>query len=204
MRQTTTFFLIMAGVATLTGWAPASLVTLPELGPYAEHWRLITGHFVHADANHLLMNGAGLLACGLLFERDCRWHFTGLLLTGIAFVNVWLLGFSTLSAYCGMSGALNAVFVGGCMMRFSEGNTWAAKPSLHYMWLALPLLDLMKIALEASTGNALFSESSWAPAPLAHLAGWLAGLCYFALWRSRVGSAGVRTKCQDQLQPKGP
>lgn len=196
MRQTTTLLLAIAGVTALTGWAPASLITAPEFGLNVEPWRLLSGHFVHADANHWAMNSAGLLACGLLFERECRAHFTGLLVTGIAFVSIWLVGLSSLSAYCGLSGALNAVFVGGCLMRFSQGNTWSTKPTLHYLWLALPLLDLAKIGLETSTGNALFSDSSWAPAPLAHLAGWLAGLCYIgvkSLVATRPTTRGHRT-----------
>ena len=127
------------------------------------------------------MNSAGLLACGLLFQRACRGHFTGLLMAGVAFVSIWLVCWSSLSAYCGLSGALNAVFVGGCLMRYCAEDTWAQQSPLRYLWLVLPLLDLAKIGVEFSSGSALLRDGSWAPAPIAHLAGWLAGVCYFGV-----------------------
>jgi len=178
VRQTGILLLVVAGVMCLTGWASAALITLPELAFGVEPWRLVSGHFVHADGNHWIMNSVGLLACGLLFERTCRLHFTGLLITGMVFVNLWLITQSSLSAYCGLSGALNAVFVGGCLIRYRAEDSWAQRSSLRYLWLLLPILDLTKIAVEFSNGQALFSDSSWAPAPFAHLAGWLAGTCY--------------------------
>ena len=184
MRQTSILLLVVAGVACLAGWAPAALISLPQLALGDEPWRWVSGHFAHADSNHWFMNSAGLLACGWLFERACREHFTGLLVTGTVFVNVWLFTWSSLSAYCGLSGALNAVFVGGCLMRYCAEDSWARQSTLRYLWLLLPLLDLAKIAVEFSSGQALFSDSSWVPAPLAHLAGWLAGAGYVVVWNS--------------------
>lgn len=199
MQQTSLLLLIVAGVACLTGWASAALVTLPELVSVAESWRLVSGHFTHADSNHWLMNSVGLLACGLLFERACRGHFTGLLITGMAFVNFWLFNWLSLPAYCGLSGALNAVFVGGCLMRFYAATTWAQHSALRYLWLLLPLLDLAKIAVEYSLGQPLFSDSSWAPAPLAHLAGWLAGACYAVALRVNEMTATAQDKQINRL-----
>jgi len=191
VNQTSILLLVVASAAGLMGWGPAALVSLPELALGEQPWRLASGHFAHADLNHWMMNSAGLLACGLLFERACRAHFTGLLITGMVFVNVWLLAGSSLSAYCGLSGALNAVFVGGCLMRYSSADTWAQQSSLRYLWLLLPLLDLLKIGVEFCSGQALFSDSSWASTPLAHLAGWLAGGVYVAVWSS------IKSCCAD-------
>ena len=72
-----------------------------------------------------MMNGAGLLASGMLFEHSRRAHFIGLLVAGTTLVNFWLLTGPSLVAYGGLSGAHNAVFIGGCWMRYCAEDTWS-------------------------------------------------------------------------------
>jgi rhomboid family GlyGly-CTERM serine protease len=151
---------------------------VPDAGFLTEPWRLFSGHVVHADTNHWMMNLIGLTACGVLFERACGRHFIVLLLTGIAFISTGLVLWSSLPAYVGLSGALNALFAGGCLFRFQHERRQSPNSHWQWFWLALLALDLIKIGVESLIGSALLSHSTWAPAPLAHLLGWFAGVAY--------------------------
>ena len=84
-------------IAWLTGCAPGALIALPEVALGDEPLRFVSGHFAHADFNLWTTNSEGLLACGLLFKRNCRGHFVGLVITGVLFANVWLPGWSSRS-----------------------------------------------------------------------------------------------------------
>ena len=70
MNQTSILLLVVASAAGLMGWAPAALVSLPELALGAQPWRLVSGHFAHADLNHWMMNSAGCLLYTSPSPRD--------------------------------------------------------------------------------------------------------------------------------------
>ena len=89
-------------------------------------WRLLTGHLVHADWNHLAWNALGLAVLGWLIERRSRRLLWLSLLAGTACVNT-LLMFSSLDYYCGLSGVLNAPLV------VAQWLEWRAS---HSRWVA--------------------------------------------------------------------
>jgi rhomboid family GlyGly-CTERM serine protease len=80
-----------------------------------ELWRLLSGHFVHLDLSHLLLNLAGLLLVWILVGRAFRplgWAIV--LLASIVAIDAgfwWLL--SGLDWYVGLSGALHGLFAAG-------------------------------------------------------------------------------------------
>lgn len=75
-------------------------------------WRLITGHFLHTNFWHLLINLIGLIVISILFKvklnfiQLCILYFFCALLTGVGLY--WI--YPTLHAYVGLSGVLHAIF----------------------------------------------------------------------------------------------
>lgn len=144
-----------------------------------EWWRAVTGHLVHTDPAHLLWNLAALLGLGLAYEflrRPGPGAYFGLFFAGMLAVDVWLLWLEPgWARYCGLSGALNALYAALALTVWRETRS----P------LALLLLagGLAKIALEAAQGGALLPTSTWASVPGAHLAGLVAGLLFFCCRR---------------------
>ena len=75
-----------------------------------EVWRLVSGHFMHADLQHLLWNGLGLAVLGSLLENRSRYILLAALGIGMIFVNALLLSpWSQLVYYCGLSHTQYAV-----------------------------------------------------------------------------------------------
>ena len=72
-----------------------------------------------------------------------------------------------MARYCGLSGALNALYAALALALWRETRSPLA--------LLLILGDLAKIAFELNQGGALLPTSSWAAVPGAHLAGLVAG-----------------------------
>jgi rhomboid family GlyGly-CTERM serine protease len=138
-----------------------------------QFWRLLTGHLVHADWNHLAWNALGLAVLGWLIERRSRRLLWLSLLAGTACVNT-LLMFSSLDYYCGLSGVLNALLVVALWLEWRSTGSW---------WVVTVALGcLMKVVLELSLDDALISQISWPPYAWSHLAGMAGGLIAL-LWR---------------------
>jgi rhomboid family GlyGly-CTERM serine protease len=77
-----------------------------------EIWRVVTGHFMHADMEHLLWNCLGLAVLGTLIEIRSRRLLWAALVAGMVCVSILLLSpFSQLEYYCGLSGVLNALLL---------------------------------------------------------------------------------------------
>lgn len=153
-------------------------------------WRLATGHLVHADPAHLLWNLAALLVLGLSYEllhRPSPAAYFGLLAAGMLAVDGWLLWLEPhWSRYCGLSGALNALYGALAVAIWRETRSPIA--------ILMIAGGLAKIAAEAAQGAALLPTSTWASVPGAHLAGLVAGLAASCRWgfAERVGAMIAR------------
>ncbi|QKQ28356.1 rhombosortase [Candidatus Reidiella endopervernicosa] len=83
-----------------------------------EWWRLISGHWVHLNIMHLLLNLAGLLLVAILFDRALpirSWLL--LVLLSAPLVSIALLQFDReLIHYVGLSGLLHGLFVAGALV----------------------------------------------------------------------------------------
>ena len=138
-----------------------------------EIWRLLTGHFAHADPEHLLWNGLGLAILGVLIERRSAVLLWIALGVGIVAVNILLLSpFSQLTYYCGLSGTLNSLLV---VVLWLE---WRASKS--YWVAAIAFACVLKVVVEITLETSIVTNISWPPYAWSHAAGLLGGFLVMA------------------------
>lgn len=127
-------------------------------------WRLLTGHWIHADSGHLIWNVLALVVLSAMIERRSR-HLLQLSLgIGIVCVDILLVSpFSTLQLYCGLSGVLNTLLGVALYIYWRETGS--------SLVILAAILCLAKVALEVGAGQSIFTDISWPPFALAHLAG---------------------------------
>lgn len=138
-----------------------------------EPWRLLTGHLVHINWPHAVINAAALLIVARLFAPDLSAprQLVILLSAGV----VIALGLAALAPgilwYRGLSGVLHALFfAGAAKWLFSE-----RPPTVRRLWLPVALFagGWIKVALEQPVGSEL-PYADWlgaAVVPQAHLLG---------------------------------
>lgn len=136
-----------------------------------ELWRLLSGHFVHLDWPHLLLNVAGLALVWVLVGRAFRpLQWTVVLLASIAVIDAgfwWLL--PGLEWYVGLSGVLHGLFAAGLV-----GNAFRHPVESALLGLAL----FAKLAWE-QVGGSLPGTSAFVAGTVvteAHLYGAVGGL----------------------------
>ncbi len=147
---------------------------------FDEPWRLLTGHLVHTDAEHLGWNLLALVGLGLGLQRQGGAGRP--LLAGLLAVTAWWL-LDGPSAYVGLSGVLNALFL------VLAGRLWLRRGDGLALVAVLGLFG--KIGWEMAAGVPLFTQTAWPPAPQAHLAGALGGMLLLiaeAGYRSATGA----------------
>lgn len=161
------FFLIL-------GAAPESLIYSRQAIAQGEIWRLFTGHFVHCDFSHLSMNLIALLILGGLLEQQIGRKFSGVAAISCLGISSWLWFAKTdLQFYCGLSGMLNGLLVVLLVTLWRKNN----HPILPFIAIA----SLLKIVIESTSQQAIFSNLSWAGVPGAHGAGLAAGITYLVI-----------------------
>ncbi|GAC1457185.1 MAG: hypothetical protein PVS2B3_05190 [Steroidobacteraceae bacterium] len=112
-------------------------------------WRLLTGHLVHLDLRHALVNCCGLVLVWALFARDYtgrQWLWVVLGAMAAIDAGLWLFD-STIAWYVGSSGALHGVLAAGALahLRRREPDGWllaallAAKLTWEHWAGPLPL-----------------------------------------------------------------
>jgi len=143
-----------------------------------EVWRLFSGHFVHADGQHLVWNGFGLAVLAYLIERRSRGLLLGSLTAGILIVDLLLLSpLSMLEQYCGLSGVLNTLLVTALALEWRHGGGWPV--------LLVAGGSIAKLFWELSHGQALLTHISWPPFPAAHAAGMIGGFALLMIAKFR-------------------
>ena len=142
-----------------------------------EHWRWITGHFVHLDLAHAALNAAGLALVWALFARvwsPRRWLL--IVVLGIAGIDLGLWWLSDIEWYVGLSGLLNTLAAAGIVREIIDGDRMA--------WV-VGLLGLAKLVSENLSGPMPFMQSDIPVVLDAHLYGALVGMvCGLVLRRS--------------------
>ena len=134
-----------------------------------ETWRLLTGHFMHADIGHLFWNGLGLAVLGSIIEHRSRALCLTALGAGIAAVSILLMTpFAQLDYYCGLSGVLNTLLL------VAIWQEWRATRS----WLVILIAAgcFAKVVVEVLQGTSILTNISWPPYAWSHLAGLAGGL----------------------------
>lgn len=134
-----------------------------------EIWRIVTGHFTHADLQHLSWNGLGLAVLGMMIERHSRLVLMAAIGAGIVSVNALLLGpFPKPDFYCGLSGVLNTLLLVALWLE------WRASRSR--MLPVIACCCVAKALIEALLGTSLVTDISWPPYAWSHVAGLIGGL----------------------------
>lgn len=146
-----------------------------------EFWRLFSGHFVHCDTTHLGWNLAAFFILGGLLERRLGTGFLKVVGVSCLGVSGWLWFVkSNLILYCGLSGMLNGLLAVLLFVLWRELK--------HPLLLIIGIMALLKITLETASGQAIFTDLSWASVPGAHGAGMAAGLLYNLISMAREGN----------------
>lgn len=117
-----------------------------------EVYRLVTGHLVHASAEHMLLNLAGLLLTAMLFHQQTRpLRFTLELLVICLLLSsfIWFAE-PGVQRYLGLSGVLHGLYLIGA------ARLWQGESRFG---LVLVGLLVLKLTLEQMTGGSLFYES---------------------------------------------
>ena len=138
-----------------------------------EPWRLLTGHLVHINWPHAVINAAALLIVARLFAPDLSAprQMVILLSAGV----VIALGLATLAPgilwYRGLSGVLHSLFFAGAAKWLFSERSYAVRK----LWLPAALFagGWIKVALEQPAGGVL-PYADWlgaAVVPQAHLLG---------------------------------
>ena len=93
-------------------------------------WRLISAHFVHLDAQHMLLNSLGVVLMWALFARDyspLRWLAIYLFSSLTISAGLWVLN-PEVPWYVGSSSALHGVMAAGtlaiCGAATSTAGSW--------------------------------------------------------------------------------
>ena len=134
-----------------------------------ETWRIVTGHFVHADPQHLLWNCLGLAVLGTLLEQHSRIMLWAALGAGIASVSALLLTpFSQLEYYCGLSGVLNTLLLVVLWLEWTLTRSW--------LIIIIACGSIAKVVIELSMGASIVTNISWPPYAWSHVAGLIGGL----------------------------
>lgn len=138
-----------------------------------EVWRIVSGHFMHADLQHLLWNCLGLAVLGWLLENRSKRLLLAAAGTGILFVSALLLTpYAQLDYYCGLSGVLNTLLLVALWLQWNLTRSW---------WIIiLTCGSIAKVLFEVSQGISIVTHISWPPYAWSHLADLSGGL--FIIW----------------------
>jgi rhomboid family GlyGly-CTERM serine protease len=138
-----------------------------------EYWRIITGHLLHTNTAHLIMNLMGLWCIAYIFKPSNQRLIITLLFASIT-IGMTLLMTDT-SLYVGLSGILHCLFT-----FFALYEVWHKKRSSLWLVLAVSI----KIASEWLTTNSVSSGLIEATVSReSHLLGYLSAyLLLFIYW----------------------
>lgn len=163
---------ILSVLASVTPSAFDVLAWQREAMAGGQWFRLLTGHLVHLDTHHLLINLLGLLIVTDLLLVRWQWRsLIGLLLGSALGTSALLWWFApALVWYAGLSGVLHGLWSGAALCGLHQVNH---QPERRWSILAL-------LALALKLGWLNHPSGSMPVVPSAHLFGAISGL-FFSL-----------------------
>jgi rhomboid family GlyGly-CTERM serine protease len=176
---------LLAGLLALAATGDAGRLALRyERAALAHHqwWRLLSAHLVHLNAEHALLDGAGLALIWVLFAREFsprRW--LAILLASAAAIDagLWFLS-PAVEWYLGASGVLHGALAAGAIAWYRRGDGMGA---------GLVVLLVAKLGYEQLHGTSILM-ADLPLVPQAHLYGALGGLSGAVIGRAhRRGAA---------------
>ena len=139
-----------------------------------ELWRILSGHWTHVSADHLLWNFLAFTLLAIIFERCNRLRFCVCITTSAALISLALwTTLPHLPIYRGLSGIASALFGFGVVTLLRKEISacrWSAVWVLSAVCLAL----VAKIAYELATASTIFVRTAGPhvlPLTLPHSAG---------------------------------
>ena len=179
-------------VLALHALAPGDALEYQRGALARQPWRLVTGHLVHLNWPHALVNAAALWIVARLYAPDLSATRQAVALAAsalaISAALAWL--HPDIGWYRGLSGALHGLFFAGAV-------TWllAERPRrLGRLWMPALLFigGWVKVVFEQPSGGAL-PNADWlgaAVVPQAHLAGAACGTALGALFAAAKARGG--------------
>lgn len=149
-----------------------------------EFWRVFTGHFVHLNLAHALLNSTGTLLIAVVFSREISrpaWWLVTLLAPFVISLGLWWKQ-PELQSYVGFSGVLHGLLYFGVLRLLPSA------PALGGIVLALLIGRQFWEQTAAYNPDYLRSLIHGRVMPDAHLFGALTGLVLglLSLWRDRL------------------
>ncbi|MFZ9993315.1 MAG: rhombosortase [Steroidobacteraceae bacterium] len=139
-----------------------------------EWWRWMTGHLVHLDAKHTVMNAFGAYVLWWLLRRDFSLPILlTVMATSLLTINVGLWFASSLTVYVGSSALLHGVAAAGIAHMIGQGERWG--------W-PLAVVGILKL-LSENIGATAWLMPGYRVAAEAHLWGVIGGLLGAIVWR---------------------
>lgn len=189
-----------------------AVAMVPAVGPALEYrhaalaaqpWRGLTGHSVHINWPHALINAAAWFIVARLFapELTPARQLAVLITTGVVISTGLAFFYPRIEWYRGFSGVLHGVFFAGATAWLVQVLRSRAVRSVRAVWLpaALVLGGWIKVLLEQpASGVTPYAEWLGAPTvPQAHLLGALCGTALGLVFAQARGS-GARPTARDQ------
>lgn len=170
------FSLLAVLVWLVPGFPDAFQFARTELGS-GEIWRVVTGHWAHWNADHLMWDVVVFAVFGGLVECRSRAGFTGVVVGSAMAISaaLWCAA-PEFEYYRGLSGIDSALFA-AFFARLLIG-AWRDRSLLSGAVPVLALLGFVgKSVFELTTGSTVFvSDDAFTAVPLAHLAGAAVGV----------------------------
>src|SRR5882724_5161489 len=189
---------------------------LPQLGALLEYqlaalgaqpWRLLTGHWVHINWVHALINAAAWFIVARLFGQELTpvRQVVVVLGAGVAISAGLALVYPQLDWYRGFSGVLHALFFAGATAWLTRTLTVRESRNVGALWLpgALVLGGWVKVLLEQPAAAAT-PYATWLGAttvPQAHLLGAACGTLVGLFLALRRDSEALAQTRQEREQP---
>lgn len=138
-----------------------------------DYWRLITGHFIHLNNMHLLLNMLGVGMVLMLFDHLLAiWQWIVVLLASALIISLLIyLNLPQVQAYVGLSGVIHTLYVLGTLQLLNQ-------PKERNFAIILMLMVTLKLLTENVGQGISFTADMIGGRVLyqAHLYGALAGL----------------------------
>lgn len=211
MRRLPWLTLALAGFACLVHTNPALTAALEfhrsTVNEDGQLWRLVTAHFTHFGANHLVWDVAALLILGTMAERDNSRHLAVTLAVAALAIGVGVWAWQPqFASYRGLSGLDSALFGLVCGRLVADG--WRSRHDFSVAVGALALTGFaLKCGAELASGATVFAadaDAGYAPVPLAHVIGLVVGLASAALSQPRADVAESRPPASGWPCPSRP
>lgn len=158
----------------LLGAAPDALMWDRDFIMDGQIWRLISGHLVHADFEHLVWNVSAFVVLGAVLQCGLGHGTQKMALTfaSSAAVIHGIIYFvrPDLIWYVGLSGVLNSYFI------VALYGIWQKTRSTIALFAGIGAVA--KTLAETLLGGSVLGIGSWQAVPEAHMAGLIAGILF--------------------------